>query len=181
MKLEKINPFEFDSKIFDLWNNQWMLVTSGDFENSDFNTMTVAWGSFGVMWNKPFVQIVVRPQRHTFEFTEKYDSFTLTAFPEQYKDALKLLGKKSGRDGDKIAEAGLTPVQSEIVTSPGFEEAELIVECKKIYRDKFSPENFLLPEIDKNYPQKDYHIIYYGEVVNIKAVSKFKRETPGVK
>lgn len=181
MKLEKITPFEFNSEVFDLWHNQWMLVTSGDFKNSDFNTMTVAWGSFGVMWNKPFVQIVVRPQRYTYKFTEKYNSFTLTAFPEQYKGALKLLGKKSGRDGNKIAEAGLTPVQSEIVTSPGFEEAELIIECKQIYKDKFLPENFLLSEIDKNYPQKDYHIIYYGEIVNIKATKKFKRLTSEIK
>jgi len=176
MKPKNIKPFEFNSNIFDLWNNQWMLVTSGDFNKAEFNTMTVAWGSFGVMWNKPFVQIVVRPQRYTFEFTEKYDSFTLTAFPEKFKDTLKLLGTKSGRDSDKITEAGLTPVKSEIIASPGFEEAQLIIECKKIYRDKFSPEKFLNQEIDKNYLQKDYHIVYYGEIVNIKSISKFRKD-----
>lgn len=173
MNLEKIKPFDFNTNVFDLWNNQWMLVTSGDFEKSDFNTMTVAWGSFGVMWNKPFVQIVVRPNRYTYEFTEKYDSFTLTAFPEKYKDTLKFLGTKSGRDLNKIEEAGLTPLKSEIISSPGFEEAELIIECKKIYSDDFKPENFLIPEIDKNYPQKDYHKVYFGEIVNIKAINSY--------
>lgn len=173
MNLINIDINYFNTNIFDLWKNQWMLVTSGDFESTKFNTMTVAWGSFGVMWNKPFTQIVVRPTRHTYEFTEKYDSFTLTAFPDKYKKALTLLGTKSGKDSDKIYEAGLTPIKSELVTSPGFLEAELIVECKKIYWDDFKPENFLTLDIEKNYPLKDYHRIYFGEIVNLRGSKKF--------
>lgn len=173
MNLKHINVYDFNTKIFDLWKNQWMLVTSGNFAKSDFNTMTVAWGSIGVMWNKPFVQAVVRPTRFTFDFTEKYDSFTLTAFPEKYKEALTLLGTKSGRDCDKIEESGLTPIGSEFVSSPGFEEAELIIECKKMYWDDFKPENFLIPDIEKCYPEKDYHRIYFGDIVNIRGTEKF--------
>ena len=176
MKLQKIEINDFNTNIFELWQKQWMLVTSGDFDKNEFNTMTVAWGSIGVMWNKPFVQIVVRPTRHTYSFTEKFDSFTLTAFPEKFKEALKLLGTKSGRDGDKISEAGLTPNKSENVLSPGFEEAELIIECKKIYYDDFKSENFLRAEIENSYPEKDYHRIYFGEVVNIRGTEKFKKE-----
>ena len=176
MKLPKIDFENFNTNIFDLWHKQWLLVTAGNFDQNKFNTMTVAWGSIGIMWNKPFVQIVVRPARHTYNFTEEFNSFTLTAFPEKYRDALKLLGTKSGKDGDKISEAGLTPSKSEIVTSPGFEEAELIIECKKIYWDDFKADNFLLDEIEKSYPQKDYHRIYFGEVLNIRGTEKFKKE-----
>ncbi len=68
--------------------------------------MTVAWGYFGIMWNKPMAVVVVRPTRFTFEFMEKYDTFTLTAFDKKFKKDLNLLGTKSGRDGDKIAETG---------------------------------------------------------------------------
>jgi flavin reductase (DIM6/NTAB) family NADH-FMN oxidoreductase RutF len=92
--------------------------------------MTVAWGSMGVMWGKPFAQVVVRPVRYTFEFMEQYDSFTLCAFPAEYRQTLLMLGTKSGRDGDKIAESGLTPVVSANVAAPGFAEAELIVELR---------------------------------------------------
>lgn len=129
--------------------------------------MTVAWGSLGAMWNKPFVQVVVRPVRYTYEFMERYDTFTLCAFPEAYRKALSLLGSKSGRDSDKIAESGLTPIPSTKVTAPGFAEADLIVECRKIYWDDFDPAHFLLPEIAQNYPQKDYHRVYFGEIVAI--------------
>lgn len=152
---------------YDLWLNRWLVLTAGDFERGHFNSMTVAWGSLGAMWNRPFVQVVVRPVRYTYEFVEWYDTFTLCAFPEAYREALSLLGSKSGRDSDKIAEAGLTPIPSTKVAAPGFAEANLIIECRKIYWDDFDPAHFLLPEIERNYPQKDYHRLYFGEIVAI--------------
>ena len=159
-------PFE-DLRLnsLQIWDKQWFLLTCGDFASGDFNTMTVAWGSFGTMWSMPYAQTVVRPVRYTFEFLEQYDSFTLSAFPESQRPALQLLGTKSGRDGDKISETNLTAVASTKVASPGFEEAELIVECRKIYAQDMDPACFVDAEIDKNYPKKDYHRIYYGEIV----------------
>jgi len=150
-----------------LWLEQWLLLTAGDFERGHFNSMTVAWGSLGAMWNQPFVQVVVRPVRYTYRFMEWYDTFTLCAFAEAYRQALSLLGSKSGRDGDKIAESGLTPIPSTKVAAPGFAEADLIIECRKIYWDDLDPAHFLLPEIERNYPQKDYHRVYFGEIVAI--------------
>ncbi|NOZ60605.1 MAG: flavin reductase family protein [Calditrichaeota bacterium] len=157
----------------DIWANQWLLLTSGDFKTGKFNTMTVAWGSFGEMWNKPFAQVVVRPTRHTFEFMEKFDTFTLTAFPEKYRNALSLLGTKSGRDGDKIKEAGLTPIESKKVAAPTFAEAELVIECRKIYWQDFDPSHFWDKGIEKNYPLKDYHRIYFGEIVSVQATERY--------
>ncbi|EKD52256.1 MAG: hypothetical protein ACD_62C00075G0012 [uncultured bacterium] len=157
----------FTPAIHDLWANQWFLLTCGDYAKKDFNTMTVAWGSLGVMWSKPFVQVVVRPTRYTFEFLERFDDFTLCSFDKQHQKALTLLGTQSGRDGDKISAAGLTPITSSLVTSPSFEEAQLIIEAKKMYWQDFDPTHFLDPEIEKKYPKKDYHRVYYGEVVAI--------------
>jgi len=173
MVLKTIDPKQFVIKSFDIWNNPGMLLTSGNFEKGHFNTMTVGWGSLGVMWRRPFVQVVVRPTRYTFEFTEQYDTFTLCAFPKEYRKALMLLGTKSGRDGDKIEETDLTPVESKTVSSPGFAEANLILECKKIYWDDFKPENFLHPTIDNNYPIKDYHRIYFGDILALYGVESF--------
>ncbi len=160
-------------KINDIWYNKWFLLTSGDLETQHFNTMTVAWGFLGIMWNKPVAAVVVRPGRYTIEFIEKYEHFTLSAFDRQYRDDLTLLGTKSGRDGDKISETKLNPTPSVIVPSPSFKEAELIIECKKIYWDDFKPEHFLDPLIDKNYPKKDYHRIYFGETLKISGLKKY--------
>jgi flavin reductase (DIM6/NTAB) family NADH-FMN oxidoreductase RutF len=135
--------------------------------------MTIAWGYFGIMWNKPMAVVVVRPTRFTFEFMEKYDTFTLTAFDKKFKKDLNLLGTKSGRDGDKIAETGLTVVQSQVVPAPSFKEAELVIECKKSYWDDFKRENFLDSDIEKKYPLKDYHRMYFGEILHIFGDEKY--------
>ena len=101
-----------------IWDDQWFLLTAGDFARGRYNTMTVSWGSLGTMWNLPFAQVVVRPSRYTYQFMEESDSFTLSAFPEERRHALDLLGTRSGRDGNKIAEAGLTPMASTRVAAP---------------------------------------------------------------
>ncbi len=173
MNRKNIPVFDFVTRIHHLWYNKWFLLTSGDFEKGHYNTMTVAWGYFGVMWSKPMAVVVVRPTRYTFEFMEKYDTFTLTAFRKKFKKDLNLLGTKSGRDGDKIAETRLTAVPSKIVATPAFEEAELIIECKKVYWDDFKPENFLDPAIHEKYPLKDYHRMYFGEIVTISGTDKY--------
>ena len=160
-------------KINDLWKNKWFLLTSGDFEKNHYNTMTVAWGFFGVMWNKPMAVVVVRPTRFTLEFMEKYETFTLCAFDKKYKKDLSLLGTKSGRDGDKISETNLTPCASENISSPSFKEAELIIECRKAYHHDFQPELFADQSIDKNYPLKDYHRVYYGEIIGIRGLASY--------
>ncbi len=152
---------------FDLWQNQWLLLTAGDFAANNYNTMTVAWGSFGIMWNKAFAQVVVRPTRYTFEFMEKYNSFTLCAFEERYRKVLNVLGTKSGRDGDKIKMVGLTPTASKWIAAPSFAEAHLIFECRKIYWQDLNADHFLDAKIDKNYRNKDYHRIYLGEIISV--------------
>ncbi len=137
--------------------------------------MAVGWGGLGNMWGKPFAHVVVRPSRYTHEFMEKYDTFTICAFPEKYREAVQHLGAKSGRHSDKIAESGLTPIASSKIAAPGFGEAELILECRQIYRDEFDPRGFLDKDIDKNYPLKDYHSIFYGEVLALFGVKSFLR------
>jgi flavin reductase (DIM6/NTAB) family NADH-FMN oxidoreductase RutF len=173
MAREKIAIDWFLARIYHLWDKQWFLLTSGDFAKGHYNTMTVSWGSMGVMWNRPFVQVVVRPTRYTYSLMERYDAFTLCALPDTYRKALNLLGSRSGRDGDKIAQAGLTPIASTQVAAPGFAEAELIIECKKMYWDDFAPAHFIDPKIEENYAQQDYHRIYFGQVMAIYAEATY--------
>ena len=167
-------PFEkFVVKAHALWADQWLVLTAGDFHQGDFNAMTVGWGSFGTMWSKPFAQVVVRPVRYTYAFMERYDTFTLCAFAEQYRAAVESLGMKSGRNCNKIAEAKLTPIAVSCVAAPGLDEAELMIECRKMYWDDFNPAHFLNPNIEKNYPLKDYHRMYFGEILAISGVGTY--------
>ena len=163
----EIPPSDLVLRLYRQWDKGWFVLAAGDYAAGRFNAMTVNWGSMGNMWSRPFVQIVVRPTRHTYRFTEEFSTFTLSAFPEKYRRALDILGSKSGRDVDKIALAGLTPAPSVRVAAPSFAEAELTLECRKIYWDDFDPGQFLDPAIERNYSNRDYHRIYYGEVLRI--------------
>ena len=169
-----IAPEDLRIRIVDAFLNRWMLLTSGDFAQRDFNTMTVAWGFLGAMWKKPVAIAVVRPTRYTYEFMNRYDTFTLCAFPEEHRSDLSVLGTRSGREGDKIAETSLTAVASERVAAPCFAQAELVVECRKIYADDIVPEKMIDPAIDANYPAKDYHRAYYGEILAVRGTDAYR-------
>lgn len=162
-----IDPAQLRVRIHDLFNNQWLLLTAGDFKAGRFNAMTVSWGSLGTMWNKPLAMAVVRPQRYTREFLETHDTFTLCAFRPAHRHALEILGSKSGRHGDKMAESGLTPVAATAVDAPVYDEAELALECRKTHWQDLDPAGFLSPAIAANYLKKDYHRIYFGEIVAV--------------
>ena len=84
MKRTQIDISQLVVRPHSLFHHQWMLLTAGDFECGEFNTMTIGWGALGTMWSKPFAFVAVRHSRFTYEFMEKYDSFTLTAFPRNF-------------------------------------------------------------------------------------------------
>ncbi len=159
----EIKPEDLNENPFRLIGKDWMLITAGKMNS--FNTMTASWGGVGVLWHKNVCTIYIRPTRYTYEFIEKTGLFTLSFFPETQRNILKICGSRSGRDTDKVSEAGLSPVESS-AGSVSFKEARLIVECRKIYAQDIKPELFLDPDIDKNYPNNDYHRMYIGEVLS---------------
>lgn len=145
---------------------QWFLITAGTLEKC--NTMTANWGGVGFLWMKPVVYIWVRPERYTFEFLERHETFTLAFLPESRREALALCGKLSGRAHDKIREANLT----KLATPEGgitFAEAEFTLECRKLYRQDMNPAGF----IDRTPLEKWYgpgvgnlHRLYIGEIAH---------------
>ena len=154
-----INPFTS-------FQRDWFLVTAGDFATGRWNTMTVSWGFLGILWNKPCVHVVIRPQRYTREFLDACDTFTVSAFDAPFHGALSVLGSHSGRDGDKVAAAGLTPMATPGVAAPTFQEARLTFACRKRFRQPMDPASFLDPEtLSTWYPDRDYHIEYIGEIL----------------
>ena len=163
--MKKIAPKDIDKNVIKLIGQDWMLVTAGDQEK--FNMMTASWGSMGYLWNKPVVMVFVRPQRYTFEFTEKKDEFTLSFFDEKYRHALNVCGSVSGRNVNKVQESGLTPYFTE-AGNPAFEEATLVLECKKLYTDVLRAENFIGEVADRFYGEKEggFHKLYIGEILN---------------
>ena len=148
--------------------NEWWLVTAGD-EAKGYNTMTASWGHVGVIWQRPTAIVYIRPQRYTKEFVDRADRYTLSLFGGGYKKEMGYLGSHSGRDEDKVAKVGLTPVFEEDYTY--FAEAEIVVVCRKLYQAPLLPTGFIdAGIIDKHYPDSDFHDMYIGNDRDRKSV-----------
>ncbi|PIP53938.1 MAG: flavin reductase [Bacteroidetes bacterium CG23_combo_of_CG06-09_8_20_14_all_32_9] len=159
---ETILPEKLNENAIQLIGKEWMLISAG--KPGNFNNMTGAWGGLGNLWNKPVAFIFIRPTRYTYKFIEENDFFTINFFEEKYRDILNLSGTKSGRDIDKMNGLGLTPIESENL-SIYYAEARIVIECKKLYHHDINPENFLDDSIISNYPKRDFHRMYVGEII----------------
>lgn len=154
---------EFKADSFEIFDRQWALLTAGD--EADFNTMTVSWGGLGTIWGKPVATVYVKPIRHTHSYMERNDYFTLSFFPERFKKALSLLGTLSGRDCDKVAKSGLTPLF--VAHGVTFREAEVTLLCKKIYRQELDLSAVPQEAAERYYRTEPVHTMYLGEVLSI--------------
>ena len=133
-------------------------------ENGEINTMTVSWGGAGILWGKRVAFVFVRPQRHTFTFTEGECKMSLSFFDESKKDILTFCGTKSGRDIDKISHCGLKYTLDGAY--PVFEDAIYTLKLEKIYSDTIKKDSFIDTEPLKWYKNNDFHTMYICEIVN---------------
>lgn len=161
--LIEVKPDQLGDNAFRAIATDAMLITAGALDS--FNTMTANWGAWGHLWTRDVCFCFVRPQRYTFGYMERASCFTLSFFDEAYRPALDFCGSHSGRDTDKMAATGLTPVAG-LHGTVYFAQARLVLECRKIYAQDILPGGFLDPTIPAEiYAKADFHRMYVGEVV----------------
>lgn len=158
-RFAEIAPQALTDNVFTQIGKEWMLITAGDAQS--YNTMTASWGGLGVLWNQNVSFIFVRPGRYTFQFLERGERYSLSFLGDEHRRALQICGTKSGRDTDKVKEAGLTPVFDE--AAPYFAEARLVLQCRKLYIQDLDPKGFLDPSLSGFY-ENDYHRLYVGAI-----------------
>lgn len=163
MIFKTIEPKNIKDNLIKSLADEWALITAGNKDG--YNMMTASWGFTGEMWGNDSVAVVIRPQRYTMEFVDKNDYFTLSFYGNR-KDIHKVCGSRSGRDCDKTALTGLTPVVSEKYVY--FKEARMVLVVKKQYIGKIQPEGFTDKTIiDKWYPEKDFHNMIIGKIEKV--------------
>ncbi len=143
---------------------EWSLVTAGNSQS--FNTMTASWGGVGVLWNKNVAFTFIRKSRYTLSFIDDNDCYTLSFFGSNYRKELAFCGSHSGRDIDKIAATGLTPVFDR--QAPYFAEADLVLVCKKLYKQTMNADCFIdASPVERWYGDNDWHECFVGEIVEV--------------
>lgn len=171
--MKKISLAECAGDIVSALPGGILLTTKAD---DKVNSMVIGWGTLGVNWGRQVFAVYVREGRFTREQLDKNPEFTINVpIGEFDRNIISVCGGKSGRDIDKVAEAGLTLVDPEVISVPAIREFPLTLECKVIYRQPQELED--LPEdiLANYYPQdvpstatgsnKDEHITYFGEIV----------------
>lgn len=160
--MHQLAPADLELRPFQVLDRDWALLVAG---HERPNPMTVSWGGFGTLWNRPVVTVYVRPTRFTYGLLDEHPEFTLNWLPPDMRKALDLCGSRSGRDTDKWSAAGLTPTPSEVVAVPRIAGATMVLEARVLASFDLDPDRFFDPAIDSLYPKRDYHRAYVGGVV----------------
>lgn len=159
LELLEVNPFT-------KFSSEWALVTAGNKKKA--NTMTISWGGMGVIWGKNVVYVFIRDSRYTKELIDQGDFFSISFFDEEYRDALHYCGSHSGKDEDKIKNAGLNV--GFLHGIPYIDEANMLLLCNKLFATRIEKDSILAKElVDKFYPDDDLHTMYIAEVIEILA------------
>ncbi len=159
---KEITAKDIKENIISAISDEWMLIAAGN--ESEYNMMTASWGFAGEIWGSDAAVALVRPQRYTKRFLDREDYFTLSFYGDN-KAIHKVCGSMSGRNVDKAKLTGLTPVFSE--KAPYFEQARLVLVCRKQYCAPLVKEGFCDSEpLDKWY-NDDLHYMYIGKIEKV--------------
>lgn len=164
MNYKDIKYNELSSEMLEQLRKGAFLTTKVD---NKVNTMTIAWGGINIVWNKPVFVAYVRYSRDTYNMLENGSEFTINVpLKNDMKKELSYCGTKSGRDIDKIKECNLQVSNARTINTPILSDCELNYECKVIYKQAMEPG--MIPDEVKNkyYSTNDYHVIYYGEILD---------------
>lgn len=159
---KEISAKEIKGNLIEKIADEWMLISAGDKDG--YNMMTASWGFMGEMWGKDTAVAMIRPQRYTMQFVDKNDYYALSFYGDN-KDIHKVCGSKSGRDVNKTELTGLTPVFSD--NTVYFNEADLVIICKKQYIDSLKEEKFIDKQPLKWYENNDFHNMIFGSIEKV--------------
>jgi flavin reductase (DIM6/NTAB) family NADH-FMN oxidoreductase RutF len=119
--------------------------------NNTPNVMTASWAGICCS-SPPAVSVSLRKATYTYQSIIDSKAFTVNIPSVDYAKEVDYIGIASGKDTDKFAATGLTPVSSDRVHAPYVNEFPLIIECTLIHRH----------EIGR-------HTQFIGEIVDVKA------------
>lgn len=105
-----------------------VLVSCGACEE-EYNMLTVAWTGT-VCTQPPMCYISVRPERHSYGIISRTGEFVINLTTAAMARATDWCGVRSGRDCNKFAECGLTPLPAEKVAAPIIAQSPVSIECR---------------------------------------------------
>lgn len=159
-------------KTLGLLTNPGLLLAAGKGPGAA-NVMTIGWGTLGIVWGKPIFAVLVRPSRYTYRFIEDSQAFTVNVPTEQMRDWVALCGTRSGRDLDKFAAGSMSVTAAQTIPGITIDACPMVYECRVAHYNDVVPAHLAREIEDKAYRGKDYHRIYFGEVLAAYAAAEY--------
>lgn len=159
--MKKLNEFEIVPAVMKQIQGGAFLTVAAKRQK---NVMTIGWALVGILWQKTVMMVAVRNSRHTFGLIEEADSFTVSVPTKDMKKELEFCGTMSGRAVDKFKKCRLATRKAKKVSSPVLDIPGYHYECRRLYKSALNPK-MLDKELEDLYPKKDYHTLYFGEIV----------------
>lgn len=171
MGLREIDPNELQVNPFTAFDEDWALLATGT--PGHLNAMTISWGGLGTFWGRPVATVYVGLGRCTKEYMDESETFSVSWYPPERRGDLAWLGSHHARDYgfDKVSHTGLTPMM--VDGTPAFEEADLVLVCRKAYVDLMPREGFVDEQAEQTWYSEaddaveDWHTIYIGYVEKV--------------
>lgn len=164
-----------NNKIHEIWKkanlilnklpNPGILLITGDGKNKK-NIMTIGWLQIGFIWKEPVVSILVRSSRYSYKLMQEHDEFTINILPDAFNKEIAFCGAQSGAYCDKFKETGLKTISSKKVSSLSLKDAEIVLECKTLYKKNIEQENLSDLILARYYSDGDFHQIITGMILN---------------
>jgi flavin reductase (DIM6/NTAB) family NADH-FMN oxidoreductase RutF len=166
---KQISPEEICDNVFTLAGKDFFAITAGKKDN--YNSMIGSGGGWVVLFKQPTTWCILRADRYTLELIQKEQTYTMSYFPNEYKEQMLFLGSKSGKNSEKMKEVELTSVQTPSGDT-SFKEARLIIECKLTQITTPNPNDFYTQEakdcINEAYKEEsDYRKYVFGEITHV--------------
>ncbi len=164
MPMNDIRYDQYFPEVMRVMTSRGLLLTSRS-RDGRANSMVIGWGLVGSVWGRPIWTVLVRPSRYTYDLIEQTGDFTISVPGPDMEKACKVCGSTSGRNRDKLGQAGLRAAAARKVQSPIIEGGIIHYECQVLHKSDLAP-GALVQEIKTgSYPNGDFHRTYWGQIV----------------
>lgn len=163
---KKIKATEIKENSIKLFKEGAPICVCGTID--EHNGLTIGWGMLGSLWRKEVAIVYIKPTRYTFEYANQCEYFSIMWFDDELKLSVnRVFGSLSGKDVNKEELANLSLI--ELDNCPCYQEAKMIITCRKIYQAPLKKENILSNDVllMPLYNDELFHSEYIGEIVNV--------------
>jgi flavin reductase (DIM6/NTAB) family NADH-FMN oxidoreductase RutF len=106
-------------------------------------------------YDPPMIMAGIVPSRFSYKLVKESGCFVINLVPEAMKDVFTFLGSKSGRDGDKLTEAGVALSEAVTIKAPLLADCPVNIECRVVDSVKTGSHEMFIGKVEYVHADRD--------------------------